>query len=497
MADKFRDTTYDEALTFDDVLLVPAESDVIPDEVTVETKFTTDIDLNIPLVSAAMDTVTESGTAITMAREGGIGVIHKNFTPEDQAREVLQVKKAESGLILDPITVTPSNRLADAVELMNRHDISGLPVVEGNRPVGILTHRDIRFARDLSKPVSELMTEELITAPAEIGTQEAKRLMHENRIEKLIVVDENGELRGLITIKDIEKRQKHPNSIKDKHGRLIVAAAIGVGEKRDERAEALVDAGVDVLVVDTAHGHSSRVLDSIRTMRERYPDLQIVGGNVATAEATEALIEAGVNAVKVGVGPGSICTTRVVAGVGVPQITAIGDCVRAAEGTGVPVIADGGVRYSGDIVKALAMGANSVMIGSLFAGTEEAPGEQILLEGRSYKVYRGMGSIGAMKQGAADRYFQDDQEQARHVAHESEEFVPEGIEGRVPYRGPLSDNIYQMVGGLRSGMGYVGCPTIDELREEAEFVRVTSAGYRESHVHDVIVTQEAPNYKTM
>ncbi|MFB6371727.1 MAG: IMP dehydrogenase, partial [Bradymonadaceae bacterium] len=469
MADKFRDTEYDEALTFDDVLLVPAASDVIPEDVDLQTRLTTDISLNIPLASAAMDTVTEADTAVRMAREGGIGVIHKNFSPDKQAREVLQVKKAESGLILDPITVEPSQQLADAVELMEDHDISGLPVVEGDRPVGILTHRDIRFARDLTRSVSELMTDDLITAPTGIGTEEAKRLMHENRIEKLIVVDD-GKLQGLITIKDIEKRQKNPNSIKDEHGRLLVAAAVGVGAESDERAEALVEAGVDVLVVDTAHGHSSKVIDQISALRDRYPDLQIIGGNVATAEATRGLIEAGVNAVKVGVGPGSICTTRVVAGVGVPQITAIRDCVRAAEDAGVPVIADGGIRYSGDIVKALAMGASSVMIGSLFAGTAEAPGERILLEGRSYKVYRGMGSMGAMKEGAADRYFQDD-EDGPTPADESDEFVPEGIEGRVPYRGPLSDNVYQMVGGLRSGMGYVGCPDIDALRSEAEFVR--------------------------
>jgi len=496
MADKFRDTTYEEALTFDDVLLVPAASDVVPEDVELQTRLTTDIGLNIPLVSAAMDTVTEADTAVRMAREGGVGVIHKNFSPEEQAREVLQVKKAESGLILDPITVEPSQQLAAAVELMEKHDISGLPVVEGDRAVGILTHRDIRFARDLTRPVSELMTDDLITAPNGIGTEEAKRLMHENRIEKLIVVDDDGSLQGLITIKDIEKRQKNPNSIKDGHGRLLVAAAVGVGSDFEARVEALVDAGVDVLVVDTAHGHSSKVLEAISGLRDRYPDLQIIGGNVATAEATRALIEAGVNAIKVGVGPGSICTTRVVAGVGVPQITAIRECASAAEDSGVPVIADGGIRYSGDIVKALAMGANTVMIGSLFAGTQEAPGERILLEGRSYKVYRGMGSMGAMKEGAADRYFQEDDDRPAR-AEDDDEFVPEGIEGRVPYRGPLADNIYQMVGGLRSGMGYVGCPEIESLRDEAEFVRVTSAGYRESHVHDVTVTREAPNYKTM
>jgi IMP dehydrogenase len=447
------------------------------------------------LISAAMDTVTEADTAVTMAREGGIGVLHKNYPPEEQAREVMRVKKAESGLILDPITIRPDQPVSDALELMDEHDISGLPVVEGDHPVGIVTNRDTRFAQDASRPISELMTRNLATAAPDISSDEAKRKMHENRIEKLVVVNDDGSLHGLVTIKDIEKRQKHPRSIKDEHGRLLVAAAVGVGSGAHERVEALVEAEVDVLVVDTAHGHSSRVLDFIGEARNRFPDVQLIAGNVATGDATEALIEAGVDAVKVGVGPGSICTTRVVAGVGVPQITAIRNCAEAAEGTGIPIIADGGIRYSGDIVKALAMGANSVMIGSLFAGTDEAPGEQILLEGRTYKVYRGMGSVGAMKQGAADRYFQDaDQDRP---APESEDLVPEGVEGRVPYRGPLSDNVYQMVGGLRSGMGYVGAETIDELRRDAEFVRVTSAGYRESHVHDVIVTQEAPNYNTM
>ncbi len=494
MSDKFRDTTFDEALTFDDVLLVPAASDVLPNEADLSTRFTTDLELNIPLVSAAMDTVTEAQTAVTMAREGGIGVIHKNLSPDEQAREVKQVKKAESGLILDPITIAPDQPIADAVDTMDDQDISGLPVVENGEPAGILTRRDVRFAGDLSRPVRSLMTSELITAPENISSDEAKRLMHKNRIEKLVVVDESGELVGLITIKDIEKRQKHPDSVKDPHGRLLVAAAVGVGDEGRERSEALVDAGVDVLVIDTAHGHSSKVIDTVSSMREAYPDVQMIAGNVATGEATEALIDAGVNAIKVGVGPGSICTTRVVAGVGVPQITAIMDCARAAEDSGVPIIADGGIRYSGDIVKALTAGASTVMIGSLFAGTDEAPGERILYEGRAYKVYRGMGSIGAMKQGAADRYFQDD-EQAPPADEVSEKFVPEGIEGRVPYRGPLSDNIYQMVGGLRSGMGYVGCPTVEALRDDAQFTRVTSAGYRESHVHDVIVTQEAPNYR--
>ncbi len=477
-----------EALTFDDVLLVPAESHVLPSDVELATKLTTDISLNIPLMSAAMDSVTEANTAIRMAREGGIGVIHKNLTVEDQATEVLKVKKAESGLILDPITVRADQPLAEALELMEYHNISGLPVVEGKRPVGILTNRDVRFAQDMGQTVANLMTKDLITATEATSHDDAKRLMHKNRIEKLIVIDESGELQGLVTIKDIEKREQNPNAAKDSGERLLVAAACGVGGDRDERAEALVAAGVDVLVLDTAHGHSRGVIDSVRLIRERYPDLQIVAGNIATAAATEALIEVGVNAVKVGIGPGSICTTRVVAGVGVPQLTAIMDCVAVASKAGVPVIADGGIKYSGDIVKAIAAGANTVMIGSLFAGTDEAPGEVVLYQGRTYKNYRGMGSIGAMRRGSSDRYFQE--------SSSTDKLVPEGIEGRVPYRGALAANIFQMVGGLRSGMGYCGCATIDDLRTKAEFVRITSAGLRESHVHDVIVTQEAPNYKS-
>lgn len=481
--------TIREALTFDDVLLAPSASDVLPSEVTLRSRLTTDIEVNIPLLSAAMDSVTESATAITMAREGGVGVIHKNMSVDAQAMEVQKVKKSESGLILDPITVSPAQPLAEAVALMRKHDISGVPVVEGKRPVGILTHRDIRFAEDLSQRVADLMTKRLITAPEGTSHEEAKRLMHENRIEKLIVVDAAGNLRGLVTIKDIEKRAQHPNAAKDAHERLLVAAAIGVGGDRDARAEALAAAGVDILVIDTAHGHSSRVIASVRDIRKRYPDLQIVAGNVATAAACRALVEAGANAVKVGIGPGSICTTRVIAGVGVPQLTAILDCAEVANETGVPIIADGGIKYSGDIVKALAAGAHTVMIGSLFAGTDEAPGQQVLYQGRAYKMYRGMGSLGAMREGSSDRYFQED--------GGTDKFVPEGIEGRVPYRGSLAANIYQMIGGIRSGMGYLGCPDIDALRTQPEFIRITASGLRESHVHDVIVTQEAPNYKTV
>lgn len=478
-----------EALTFDDVLLQPAASEVLPSDVQLQARLTTDITLNIPLLSAAMDSVTEAQTAMTMAREGGIGVVHKNMTAERQALEVTRVKKSESGLIVDPITVRAEQPLAEALELMRQHHISGLPVVEGKRPVGILTNRDVRFAEDPSQPVANLMTTRLITAPEGIEHDDAKRLMHENRIEKLIVVDAKGNLRGLVTIKDIEKRERHPNAAKDQYERLLVAAAVGVGSDRDERTEALVDAGVDVLIVDTAHGHSSRVIDAVRVLRQRYPNLQIIAGNVATADACQALVDAGANAVKVGIGPGSICTTRVIAGVGVPQLTAIIECARVAERTGVPIVADGGIKFSGDVVKALAAGAHTVMIGSLFAGTDEAPGEQVLYQGRTYKMYRGMGSIGAMRDGSSDRYFQED--------GASDKLVPEGIEGRVPYRGPLAANIFQLMGGLRSGMGYLGAPDIETLRRTAQFVRITSAGLRESHVHDVIVTQEAPNYKTV
>lgn len=478
-----------EALTFDDVLLVPGPSDVLPGDVDLRAQLTTDIFLNIPLLSAAMDSVTEARTAITMAREGGVGVVHKNMSVEEQAREVLRVKKSESGMILDPITVGPDEKLEDAVGLMQEHGISGLPVVQNGRAVGILTHRDIRFVTDLSKPVRTLMTEQLITAHENVTHDEAKRLMHQNRIEKLIVLSDDGDLKGLLTIKDIEKREQHPNAAKDTHERLLVAAAVGVGHDAQTRADALIAAGVDILVIDTAHGHSSGVIETVKIFRARFPYVQIVAGNVATASGCEALIDAGVNAVKIGIGPGSICTTRIVAGVGVPQLTAILDCAEVANRRGVPIIADGGIKYSGDVVKAIAAGAHTVMIGSLFAGTNEAPGETVLYQGRAYKNYRGMGSIGAMKKGSSDRYFQE--------SSSTEKLVPEGIEGRVPYRGPLASNIFQLMGGLRSGMGYLGARNIEDLRTKAEFVRISSAGLRESHVHDVIVTQEAPNYKTV
>jgi IMP dehydrogenase len=474
-----------QGLTFDDVLLTPGASEVHPADVSLATRLTRDIELEIPLLSAAMDTVTEARTAIAMAREGGLGVIHKNMSAQRQASEVERVKKSETWLIRDPVTVAPDTSVGAARELMREHDIGGLPVVEDGRTLGILTHRDVRFASDLDQPVAAQMTRELVTAPSSISTEEAKRLMHANRIEKLVVVDDDDRLVGLVTIRDIEQRERFPRSVSDARGRLRVAAATGVGPDGRRRAEALVDAGVDVVVVDTAHGHARSVVDFVAALRADFEDLPIVAGNVATAAATEALVEAGASAVKVGVGPGSICTTRIVAGVGVPQLTAILDCAAAARPHGVPVIADGGIKYSGDIVKALAAGAHTVMIGSLFAGTEEAPGQRVLYQGRAYKSYRGMGSLGAMRQGGADRYFQE---------ADDAKLVPEGIEGRVPYRGPLAENLFQLVGGLRSGMGYVGASDLDALRRRASFVRLTSAGLRESHVHDVIVTQEAPNY---
>jgi IMP dehydrogenase len=483
--DRFR-----EGLTFDDVLLLPAASEVLPGEVALGTRLTTGIVLQLPLVSAAMDSVTEAPTAMTMAREGGLGVIHKNMSVAAQAAEVARVKKSESALILDPITLSPGDRLGRAVELMAQHQVSGFPVVdEARRPVGILTHRDIRIAVDLNDAVATLMSKELIVARAPVSADEAKRLMHANRIEKLIVVDEQGALYGLVTIKDLEKHRANPNAAKDAGGHLLVGAAVGVGADRDDRAAALLEAGCDVLFIDTAHGHSSKVIESVRVLRARYPKAQLVAGNIATAAACQALIDVGVNAVKVGIGPGSICTTRIVAGVGVPQLTAIMDCVEVAAPAGIPVIADGGIKYSGDVAKALAAGASTVMIGSLFAGTDEAPGEKVLYQGRAYKMYRGMGSLGAMEQGSSDRYFQDG-------ASATNKMVPEGIEGRVPYRGSLTDNIFQLIGGLKSGMGYVGAESIEALHERAEFIRITSAGLRESHVHDVIVTKEAPNYRS-
>ncbi len=475
------------ALTFDDVLLLPAESDLLPRDANLGTRLTRNLRLHMPLLSAAMDTVTEARTAIAMAQEGGIGVIHKNMTPEQQALEVTKVKKFESGMVVDPITVEPEVPLARAIALMHQHNISGIPVVKGRKLVGIVTSRDVRFVTDLNQRVEAVMTRKLVTGREGISQPDAQKLLHEHRIEKLLIVDEQFELRGLITIKDMEKRRTRPNAAKDALGRLLCAAAVGASADREARIDALVKAGVDVIVIDTAHGHSKGVIEAVRDTRENFRGFELIAGNVATAAGTRALIEAGVDAVKVGIGPGSICTTRVVAGVGVPQLTAVDECSREADKHGVPIISDGGIKYSGDIVKALAAGASTVMIGSLFAGTEEAPGEVILYQGRSYKSYRGMGSLSAMKQGAKDRYFQSDVEAVK--------LVPEGIEGRVPYKGSLGMNIHQMLGGLRSGMGYVGCGTIDELRANARFVRITSAGLKESHVHDVIITEEAPNYR--
>ena len=478
-----------EALTFDDVLLVPSYSEVIPRDVDVTTRLTPLIPLRMPLVSSAMDTVTESATAIRMAREGGMGFIHKNLTIEDQAREVLRVKKAQSGIVVDPLTIAPSRTLEEALSIMRAHRISGLPVVDADkRPVGILTNRDVRFEKRFDIQVGEVMTKNPVTVKEGVGIDEAKDLLHKHRIEKLLVVDATGKLKGLITIRDIEQAQENPLAATDELGRLRVGAAVGVGPDRDARIEALIAAGCDVICVDTAHGHSAGVLAAVRETRKKFPKVQLVAGNVATGEATKALIETGVNAVKVGVGPGSICTTRIVAGVGVPQLTAIADAVSAAKGSGVAIIADGGIKFSGDVAKALAAGADTVMIGSLFAGTDEAPGEVILYQGRSYKSYRGMGSIGAMKEGSKDRYFQGDVESAQKL-------VPEGIEGRVPYKGSLRESIYQLIGGLRSSMGYLGCATIGELHAKAKFVKISSAGLRESHVHDVIITKEAPNYR--
>jgi IMP dehydrogenase len=476
-------------LTFDDVLLVPAESSVLPRDIDVSTRLTEKITLNIPLVSAAMDTVTESKTAIAMAQEGGLGIIHRNLSVWAQTAQVEKVKKFESGMITDPITVAPDQKISDAQEIMNRYGISGLPVTKNGRLVGILTNRDLRFEKRHDRPVSEVMTKEnLVTVKPGVDLETAKELLHQHRIEKLLVVDDRFELRGLITVKDIQKKIQYPNACKDERGRLRVGAAVGVGADWEERVDSLVRAGVDLVAVDTAHGHSKNVLDVVGQIRRRYPELDLAGGNVATPEGTAALIQAGVNVVKVGVGPGSICTTRVVSGVGVPQITAIGSCAKAAARYNVPIIADGGIKYSGDITKALAAGADSVMIGSLFAGTEESPGETILYQGRTYKVYRGMGSIGAMGQGSRDRYGQAD-------VTESNKLVPEGIEGQVPYKGSLSFNIHQLVGGLRAGMGYLGCRDVATMRAKAKFMQITSAALREGHVHDVFITKEAPNYR--
>jgi IMP dehydrogenase len=476
-----------EALTFDDLLLVPAASAVMPRDVETSTLLTKNIPLNIPIVSAAMDTVTESRVAICMSQEGGIGIIHRNMSIERQALEVDKVKKSESGMIVDPITIEPEQKVSDALNLMNQYRISGVPVVKNRRLVGILTNRDLRFETNLDQSVSRVMTKKrLVTVKSNISLEESKKLLHKHRIEKLLVVDDDYNLKGLITIKDIEKIKRYPNACKDSLGRLRVGAAVGVLD-REPRMDALLNAGADVIVIDTSHGHSASVLDAVRDTKRNFPKCELIAGNVATAEGAKALIEAGVDAVKIGVGPGSICTTRIIAGVGIPQMSAIRDAYKAAAQHGIPVIADGGIKFSGDIVKALAAGAHAVMIGGLFAGTEESPGETILFQGRSYKVYRGMGSLEAMKMGSRDRYYQDDIEGDLKL-------VPEGIEGRVPFRGSLSASIQQLIGGLKAGMGYVGCRTIRDMRENAHFVRITSAGLRESHVHDVIITKEAPNY---
>ena len=477
----------EEGLTFDDVVLIPAKSSVLPRLVDTQARLTRRIRINIPIVSAAMDTVTDARLAIAIAQEGGIGIIHRAMSPKEQMIEVDKVKKSESGMIIDPITISPDQTIREALQLMARYRISGIPVTRGTKLVGIVTNRDLRFETRMGLKVSEVMThKKLITAPEGTSLDEAKAILQKNRIEKLLVVDKNFELKGLITIKDIEKKIKYPNACKDAGGRLRVGAAVGVGEDAMERTDLLVKAGVDLIVVDTAHGHSLSVLETVSKIKKDYPDLELVGGNVATAEATRDLIKAGVDGVKVGVGPGSICTTRIVAGAGVPQLTAVSNCAEAAAKSGVPIIADGGIKYSGDISKAIAAGADSVMIGGIFAGTEESPGETVLFQGRSYKVYRGMGSLGAMVKGGRDRYFQE---------HETEsKLVPEGIEGRVPYKGSIASVVYQLVGGLKAGMGYCGCRTIKELQKKARFVKLTQAGLRESHVHDVIITKEAPNY---
>ena len=479
-----------EGLTFDDVLLVPAYSDVLPGETDTATRFSRNIHLQIPLCSSAMDTVTESALAIALAQQGGIGVIHKNFTIEGQAEEVDKVKRSESGMIVNPVTISETALVSEALTIMERYKISGVPVVNsGGLLVGIITNRDLRFEMRTDIPVSEVMTPQpLVTVPVGTTLDEAKVKLQRHRIEKLLVVDDDGHLKGLITVKDIQKAIRYPNAAKDELGRLRCAAAIGATGDFMERAAALIDSRVDAIVIDTAHGHSSRVIEAVKAVKARYPGIELIAGNVATAEATRALIDAGVDAVKVGIGPGSICTTRVVTGAGVPQITAILDCVNAANGSGVPIIADGGVKFSGDVAKAIVAGADSVMIGSLFAGTEEAPGEVILYQGRNFKTYRGMGSIGAMKRGSSDRYAQEGT-----VA--DSKYVPEGIEGRVAYKGTISDMVTQLVGGLRSGMGYTGCRGIAEMQTQARFIRITSAGLRESHVHDVIITKEAPNYR--
>ena len=478
-----------KALTFDDVLLVPAHSTVLPRDVSLATHLTKNIALNIPLVSAAMDTVTEARLAIAMAQEGGIGIVHKNMPPKAQAAEVAKVKRFESGVVKDPITISQDMTVRDVLNLTRQHRISGLPVVDASRVVGIVTNRDLRFENNLDQPVKNIMTprDRLVTVREGVSIEEAMRLLHQHRLERVLVVNENFELRGLITVKDILKSSEHPYASKDQLGRLRVGAAVGVGEGTEERVGLLIEAGVDVLIVDTAHGHSQGVLDRVRWIKRTYPAAQVIGGNIATAAAAKSLLDQGADGVKVGIGPGSICTTRIVAGVGVPQITAISEVATVLGGTGIPMIADGGIRFSGDIAKAISAGADSVMLGGLFAGTEEAPGEIELFQGRSYKTYRGMGSLGAMQQGSSDRYFQDDEDSA-------DKLVPEGVEGRVPYKGSAVQVIHQLMGGLRSAMGYLGCPTIEAVKERAEFVQITTAGVRESHVHDVQIVKEAPNY---
>jgi len=478
-----------EYLTFDDVLLIPSFSEVLPKEVDISTQLTREIRLNIPLVSAAMDTVTEARTAITMAQEGGVGIIHRNLSISDQATEVDKVKKSESGMILHPITMHPDQRIHEALEVMRKYRISGVPITKEGKLVGILTNRDLRFEKRLDEKISTVMTKDrLITVPVGTTLEQAKEILHKNRIEKLLVVDEHNNLKGLITIKDIEKIRKYPNSCKDSHGRLRVGAAIGPGKDREQRTEALIEAGLDVLVIDTAHGHTKDVLEAIRDTKKNFPNCQLIGGNIATQEGMLDLIKAGVDGVKVGVGPGSICTTRIIAGVGVPQLSAILEVAEVSKKHEVPIIADGGIKFSGDVTKALAAGANSVMIGNLFAGADESPGEIVLYQGRSYKVYRGMGSLEAMKEGSKDRYMQADVESETKL-------VPEGIEGRVPYRGAISFCIHQLIGGLKAGMGYMGAKDIEEMRQKARFIRITSSGLKESHVHDVIITKEAPNYR--
>ena len=475
-------------LTYDDVVLVPSKSAVLPSEVDVRTQLTRNIQITIPIISSAMDTVTESRLAIAMAREGGVGIIHRVLTPADQAAEVDRVKKSESGMILDPVTIAPDQTIRDAHELMARYRISGIPVTKNKKLVGILTNRDLRFETRMDLKVSQVMKrDKLVTAPEGTSLEKAREILHEHRIEKLPVVNKQGDLKGLITIKDIEKRIKYPNACKDAHGRLRVGAAVGVGPDTEERVTHLKKAGVDLIVVDTAHGHSQAVLDTVKMIKKQHPTVELIAGNIATAEAAKDLLKAGIDGVKVGVGPGSICTTRIVSGSGMPQLTAIADCAKVLEGSGVPIVADGGIKFSGDISKALAAGASVVMLGGLLAGTEESPGETVLYQARTYKVYRGMGSIGAMERGGGDRYGQS--------GRPAQKLVPEGIEGRVPYKGPLSAVIYQLVGGLKSGMGYCGCKTIPDLQKNATFIRQTVAGLRESHVHDVIITKEAPNYR--